>query len=46
MYEQTNKQMKIEKPGVSQPLLGPAKNALLCKICFLKENILIFSNVG
>ena len=25
MYEQTNKRMKIENPGVGRSLLGPAK---------------------
>ena len=29
--KRTNKRMKIEKPGVGRPLLGPAKNVLVAK---------------
>ena len=38
MYDGPNKRMKIENPGVGQPLLGPAKinNTMLCKGLKLK----------
>ena len=35
--EQTNERMKIEKPGVGQPLLGPAK------ITFRKSTVPVVS---